>query len=117
MIASAINAAEAVLVLMVASRTVGVELTGVLTISFTIANLMICIGKYGVSNFQVTDAKNEFSFFEYYRTRWVTLCLMELASLVYVGYAFLSNGYTVEKILIVLSGTLIYAIEAYEDVF
>lgn len=117
MIASAINAAEAVLVLMVASRTVGVEMTGVLTISFTVANLMMCIGKYGVRNFQVTDAKNEFTFTEYYSTRWVTLCFMVLASFLYVGYAYVANGYTIEKIVIVLSVVFIYAIEAYEDVF
>ena len=117
MIASAVNAAEAVLVLMVATRTVGVDTSGALSIAFTIGNLMMCIGKYGVRNYQVTDVKNEFAFRDYYKSRWITLCFLCIGLIIYIFHAIIFSGYSLEKVAIVVFVTFIYAIEAYEDVY
>lgn len=117
MIASAINAAEAVVLLMIATRTVSISDVGVLTISFTVANLMMCIGKYGVRNFQVTDAKCEYSFKAYFRTRLVTLFIMLICLFAYLGFSIINSDYSLRKAAIVLLVSLIYGIEAFEDVF
>lgn len=117
MIASAVNAAEAVIVLMVATRTVGLDMSGTLTIAFTVANLMMCIGKYGVRNYQVTDVKNEYTFSDYYKVRWITLGFLCIGLIIFMFHAIAFSGYSLEKVSIVLMVTFIYAIEAYEDVF
>lgn len=117
MIASAINALEAVIILMVATRTVGIEVSGELTIGFTIANLMMCLGKYGVRNYQVTDAKDEFSFEDYYHSRIYTIAMMTVGIVMYLLYSWHTKNYSISKILIMFFITVIYGIEAYEDVF
>ena len=117
MIASVINASEAVVILMIATRTVGVEMSGVLTIAFTVANLMMCLGKYGVRNYQVTDVRNEFSFADYQHSRIITMAIMFAGTLSYLGYAMLKSQYSISKVAIVFLVTCIYGIEAYEDVY
>ena len=117
MIASTINAAEAIIILMIATRTVGIGEAGVLTISFTVANLMMCVGKYGVRNYQVTDARNEYSFSDYFKVRLITLVAMLCGTGLYLAYAGVINHYSVDKALIVFLVAAIYGVEAYEDVF
>ncbi len=117
MIASGINASEAIVTLMVAARTVGILESGVMAIAFTVANLMMCIGKYGVRNFQVTDTKNEYIFQDYFRSRIVTMLIMAAASVLFLAVSFTSRGYSVNKVLIVALVIGIYGVEAYEDVF
>ena len=46
--AGMLNAAEAVLVMAIVSRTDGIETAGVFSLAFSLANLFMSIGKYGV---------------------------------------------------------------------
>ena len=117
MIASAINAAESIIILMIATRTVGIGEAGVFTISFTVANLMMCVGKYGVRNYQITDARNEYSFSDYFKVRIVTLGAMLCGTGLYLVYEGVINHYGTDKALIVFLVAAIYGVEAYEDVF
>ena len=111
--ASIINGLEAVVILAVAARTLEIEYSGIYTIGFTIANLFMCIGKYGVRNFQVTDVDERYSFHEYRLTRIISLCAMIFISVIYI---FLQS-YSLEKRMIILLFVFIYAIEAFEDVY
>lgn len=117
LIASVINASEAVLILAIASRTIGIEESGTYTIGFALANLMMCVGKYGVRNYQVTDVLHEYNFREYRISRIITVSLMLLGTALYVLPHIIDKSYTLEKTLIIVFFSVIYAIEAYEDVY
>lgn len=116
-IAGGVNAAEAVILMMVITRTNGVEDAGILSIAFALGNLMMTIGKFGVRGYQVTDVKKEYSFNVYYTLRICSVAIMILMAVAYVTIKSFIGGYSYEKALIVLGICLIYAIESFEDVF
>lgn len=116
-VAGGINAAEAVLLIMIITRTNGVAAAGVLSIAFALGNLLMTIGKFGVRNFQVTDVKKDYSFNAYYTLRIITSAAMALISIIYVFIKYFENEYTKEKCIVVLGICFIYVIEAFEDVY
>lgn len=117
MVASLVNASESIIVLMLATRFTDLESAGILTISFTVANLMMCLGKFGMRNFQATDVKHEYEFGDYLYSRYLTMLLMILGIGVYLLYGYFANQYSRNKILIVLFICLMYAAEAFEEVY
>ena len=64
MIGSVLMAFQSVFMLMILTRTVGLEEAGIFTIANANANLFLTIGKYGMRNFQVSDLKDQFLFSE-----------------------------------------------------
>lgn len=116
-IAGLINAAEAVILLMVITRTNGLMDAGIITIAFSIGNLMMTIGKYGVRNYQVTDVEHTYSFRQYYSHRICTVFLMLAVTVLYLGYCFLTKDYSFYKIAVVFLICGIYMVESVEDVF
>ena len=90
-IATAINASEAVLVLAVASRIVSLDDVGILTFGFVIANLMLCISKYGVRNFQVSDVNYQYSFKDYLLSRILTISFAGFATIIFAFFSVLFN--------------------------
>lgn len=115
--AGIINAAEAVILSVIVTRVTGLIDAGILSIAFSVGNLLVCIGKFGVYNYQVTDVKREFTFFDYFIFRIVTTIFMFLAVIVYCEYGILNIGYNRHKIICVMMICLIYMIESIEDVF
>lgn len=115
-VASGINGVESILILAIASRYTTLEKVGVLTISFTVANLLMNIGKFGVRGYQVTDISQEFSFIDYVKSRIITIFFMFWVLVLYAIYAMFILGYNVYKIRIVIFVTLIYSTEVIEDV-
>ena len=75
LLASGVNASEAVVIIVVASRVVTLSDVGILTFAFTLANLIMCIGKYGVRNYQVSDLTDAKEFSAYYYSRLFTILL------------------------------------------
>lgn len=116
-IASGINASEAIIVLAVATRVLGLEEAGVLTISFSVANLMMCIGKYGVRSYQVTDSANKYSDEYYFSQKKYAILLMLIGTILYLVYAFCIKSYSINKLLVVACVICIYGIEAYEEFY
>lgn len=114
--AGLINAAEAVIMSMIVTRITNLSDAGMLTIAFAIGNLMMTIGKFGVRNYQVTDVEQRYSFAVYVKSRLITLLLMIIASMSYLGYAYVILGYNFYKIGIIFAICMIYAVEAAEDV-
>ena len=117
MIASVINASEAVVILMIASRIVDMKIVGILTLSFSVSNLMMCIGKFGMRNFQVSDVINKYEFDTYFKSRVVSILIMSLSFGIYVIYGMTVNSYGAYKCLILFGVYLMYAAEVLEDVF
>lgn len=117
MIAGIINASEAVVMLAVVSRINGVHDAGVLTIAFAVSNLLVTIGKFGVRSYQVTDVEGQLGFDTYFTSRVVTVSIMMMAVAVYVGYGYYFKQYSWDKTCIIFFMCMIYAVEAFEDVF
>lgn len=116
-IASIINASESIVFLMVTSRLFGDATAGIVTIAFNIANLMSNVGKFGVRNFQVTDAKSRYSFRDYRNVRFITSLAMTLATAAYLFGGYKYNHYTGTKIAVIICITAIYISESIEDVY
>lgn len=116
-LAGMINAFEAVLMLMIITRITGLADAGILTIAFAVGNLVMAIGKFGVRNYQVTDADNSFSFSTYFVFRLLTVFLMALATGGYLVKSFLLGGYSIDKVSAIVAICAIYCLEAIEDVF
>lgn len=116
-IAGGVNAAEAVVLMMVITRTNGLEAAGILSIAFAVGNLLMTIGKFGVRNFQVTDVSKEYSFTDYRVFRIVTCIAMLLISVGYIVIKYFTSGYSFEKAAVILGICLIYVVESFEDVY
>ena len=115
--ASVVNAAEAIVIIVVASRVVTLSDVGILTFAFTLANLIMCIGKYGVRNYQVSDLTDAKEFSAYYYSRLFTILFALFFTIAFSVYSVFFNGYEMPGLICTILVVLIYLIEAYEDVF
>ena len=116
-IAGLINASEAVIVLAVVSRVNGLREAGILTLAFSLANLFMTIGKFGIRNYQIAHEGEDFSFKTFLTFRIITVSVMFIITFVYVAYYFMSDRYTLEKSLAIFFVCMWYAVEAFEDVY
>lgn len=110
------SAMQCPLILMVITRTNGMEDAGIFSIAFAVANLMLYVGLYGLRRFQASDINEEFSFGDYQGMRFLT-CLIMLACI--GGYCIYGNvalSYGFEKGMVVLLVCLLKVIQAYTDV-
>lgn len=114
--AGLVNAAEAVVMSMIVTRTTGLTDAGILTIAFAIGNLMMPIAKFGVRNYQVTDVQNRFPFSIYLKARLLTVILMVLTVMGYLLYASTQLNYGNDKVSVIFAICMIYAVESMEDV-
>lgn len=117
MIAGLLFAMQSALVLIVMTRTNGLEDSGIFSIAYAVASLMSFIGEYGVRKFQVSDVNEEFDFTEYFTFRILSCSVMILASIVYVSFTAVTGGYSTEKFLIILIVCLVKLVESFNDVF
>mgnify|MGYP004696352901 FL=1 len=116
-IAGLINAGESVLILMVCTRTAGLETAGILTIAFAIANLVMAIGKFGMRTYQVTDAVRKFDETDYFSSRVLTVTAMILISGILESANYVRGTHTFYKAMAIFLLCVIYAVESVEDVF
>ncbi len=117
LIAGGVNASESIVMMMVITRLIGTASSGILNIAFAVGNLLMNIGKFGVRNYQVTDAKRKYSFETYYSLRILSVAMMLVAALINFGIKVGTGEYEMGKALVVLFICLIYCIESYEDVY
>lgn len=116
-LAGILNAAEAVILLAVATRFCGIEQAGYLSIAFAVGNLFIAIGKFGVRHFQVTYREQSITLESYRNMRVITTIIMLLCCDAYILNGILQNGYTKYKAGIVFLMCIIYAVESMEDCY
>lgn len=116
-IAGLINALEAVIVIAVVSRVNSLKDAGVLTLAFSLANLYMTIGKFGMRNYQVAHDGEDFRFKTFLHSRVITVGIMILVVIIDVVYNFVTSHYTIQKASVVFFVCMWYAVEAFEDVF
>lgn len=111
-----LSAMQAPLVLMVITRTNGINDAGVFSIAFAVANLLLYVGLYGLRRFQASDINEEYSFRDYQGMRFITCSVMLVAIACYCFYGSFFIDYTVEKTMVVFLVCLLKVIQAYTDV-
>ena len=116
-VSACLTSFQTMLLLMLLTRTGTAEHSGYFVMAYTVANLMLNLGKFGMRQYQVTDARENFSFREYVASRVFSMGLMTAALGLYLAWGTMANGYSAEKAAVVALITLFRGVEAAEDVF
>ncbi len=111
-----LSAAVCPVILIVMMRTNGAWDSGVFSIAFAVASLMIFVGQYGIRRFQSSDIHEKYSFREYHCMRFITCGGMMAASLIYCIWAVIFRDYGPEKFAVVFLVCVLKGIQAYADV-
>lgn len=104
---------QSAILLLVITRTGGLYAAGVFSIVYTVPQMLMPIASFSMRNFQVSDARNEFSFSTYFSSRILTSSVMILAVCVYA----LAEGMQGETFAGAMLFALYRAAESMEDVF
>lgn len=115
-VSACLTSFQTMLLLMVLTHFGTAEHSGYFVMAYTAANLLMHLGKFGMRQYQVTDAGNNYTFREYAASRVFSVGLMTLALAVYLLWSLLFNGYTAEKAAVVALITFYRGVEAAEDV-
>ena len=115
-VSACLTSFQTMLLLMVLTHFGTPEHSGYFVMAYTAANLFMHLGKFGMRQYQVTDAGNKYSFREYVASRVFSVGLMAAALVLYLLYSLLFNGYTAEKAAVVALITFYRGVEAAEDV-
>lgn len=115
-IAACLTSFQTMLLLMLLTHFGTAEHSGYFVMAFTAANLFMHLGKFGMRQYQVTDAGNRYSFREYIASRIFSVGLMGAALVLFLLWALFFNGYTAEKAAVVALITFYRSVEAAEDV-
>lgn len=97
----------------IVSRSLGKEIGGMFSTGIAIAQWMVTIAYFEIRTYQVTDAKNEFEFNDYFIVRIIMSFLSFATS---VGYVIIRH-YNEVKIEIVLSLCIYKILEGIGDIF
>lgn len=76
MLGGGMYAANSVILLMLVSRNLGVDTSGVFSIAFTVAQMLWIFGVFGASHMMMTDYEQEHSFASYRSLKLITSMLM-----------------------------------------
>lgn len=113
MLGSAIYSFASMILTFLTIRIMGESEGGVFSIALTLSQMLIYIAYFEMRTYQVTDAKNEFTFREYYTTKLITCAAMMVMSVCFI----LIKGYDYHKALIVLLMCIYRMIDGFADVF
>ena len=95
--ASMINALQSTFILFVIQRIASEYVSGIFTISFATANLILLVGKFGVRSFQVSDIQHQYSYSDYVLHRIMTVGAMMVVTVAYCLFAYRCQSFTAEK--------------------
>ena len=115
-LSACLSSFQTMVLLLVLTRLGSDTDAGYLVMAYSVGNIMLNIGKFGMRQYQVTDAKEVYSFGEYVRSRAVSLAVMAAALALYLAWAGIANGYTPQKIAVVGMICCMKGVEAAEDV-
>ena len=117
LVSSLVMATQSVVMLISISSVGTLAEAGVFTFGYANANLLINMGRFGMRNFQASDATSRFSFSEYRSSRFFTVGLMIASCALYLLVASPLLGYSVDKVATIFLLTLFKAEDAFEDVY
>lgn len=112
-----ISALQSPIIMMVMTRTNGVDDAGIFSIAFAIATLMLYVGLYGLRRFQSSDLNEKYTFGEYHGMRILSCSVMLFASLIYCCYSVCFSSYSFEKAAVVFMLCIAKCCQAYSDVY
>ena len=98
--------------LIIVTRVCGIEQSGLFSLSYATAQLLLTIGRYGMRTYQATDLNFKYSFYEYIISRVITVFAMMLLGVIYSIISF-DNKFVITSILIIA----MKSIDAIEDVY
>lgn len=110
------SAAESPIILMVLARTNGLEDSGIFSIAFAVASLLLYLGQYGFRRYQSSDVSEKYSFAEYYGSRILSCAAMLIATIAYCIFGAVFRGYTASKFAVVFLMCVLKGIQAFSDV-
>ena len=116
LVSACLNSFQTMVLLFVLTHKGNSTDSGMLVMAYAAGNLMLNIGKFGMRQYQVTDAGEVFSYREYVRSRFCSLALMAAAMVLYLIWGAAGQGYTAEKLWVVGLLCAFKGIEAAEDV-
>jgi O-antigen/teichoic acid export membrane protein len=111
-----ISSFQSTILLIVVTHTLSLEYAGIFSFAFANAYMFQAVGLFGMRNYQTSDVKHKYSFYDYCGSRLITALLMVALSVGFVLYLSVTNAYTVEKSLIVFLMCILRLIDAIEDV-
>ena len=123
MIASIMFSFQQVIFSMIMTHTLASEnkynqtMAGIFALGYAAANLFLCIGKYGVRFFQVSDIDKEYKFREYRLARIISTILMALLSVGYLCIKSMQGDNALDKYKIIFWVCLLKVPDAFEDVY
>ncbi len=113
MIGSIFTALISTVLLLIASRLLSPESSDLFGITYSLGQQFIIIGLFQVRDFQATDVRQTYSFSSYILTRFVTIALMMITTILFIRF----NQYDFEKSIVLFLLVLCRAIDAFSDVF
>ncbi len=112
LLASFLNAMMSAILLFLITRVNGIAAGGMFSIASAIAYQCYTVGEFGVRNYQSSDVKKDYSFFDYVNARIIT-CAFMIIMLIYLSFF---QKYSLYKALLILSFGLNKGLDAAEDV-
>ena len=110
-------ALQSALLLFVAARTLEQTDAGIITIGFTIANLLMIVAIYGMRNYQVTDTNENFSFTDYFYCRLFSVPVSLLAAIIFTVVMTFLGKYSPYKTVIIIEITALKLVDAFENLY
>lgn len=106
-------AANSVVMLVAISQTTDLATVGVYGYALPIAQLLFIVGSFGVSNFQMTDYREQFEFSDYFWLRIIT-CVCMVALCLAIALFHITQPLKATMLLLL---TLFYALHAIGDLY
>lgn len=110
-------AMQSAVLLIVITRTNGLDDAGVFSIAFAISGLLSFIADFGVRKYQVSDVNEINTFTDYFSSRILTCTAMIIACVIAALYGYYIRSYSVSKCLIILMIGVVKLSESISDVF
>ena len=117
LIGSTLNSFQSIIMLVFITRITNLIDAGIFSIAYTNSILLLNIGKFGMRNFQVSDITEEFNFFEYKFSRYLTTATMLIVSIIYIFFTYLTHNYSINKVLITFILCVYKSTDSIEDVY
>ena len=110
---STTNALASMILLILVNRILGVEAGDIFSLAFSIGQVMLTVATFQVRVYQATDVMENFKFHHYFFLRVLSCAATILVSAVYC----MANGYTGEKLAVILLICLFRIVDAFSDVY
>ena len=115
--AAMLFALQSAFMLIIITRTNGLDDAGIFSIAYAVASLMSFIGEFGVRKYQVSDVREIHKFTDYFTFKVISCIAMIIACALYALYGLFINGYSMTKFLVVITICFIKLMDTFVEVF